>query len=58
MKTCFVKLECRFLIGSAANENAKFPYKTAQSRAYIKINGMVWYGIHRIDLSQKTKFCH
>ena len=42
MKTCFVKLECRFLIESTANENAKFPYKTAQSRAYIKTNGMAY----------------
>ena len=32
------KLEYRFLVQGTTNENAAFPYKTAQSKANVKTN--------------------
>ena len=40
MKTFFKKLEKRFLVESTKIKNASFPYKTALSKANVKVNRM------------------
>ena len=40
MKTFFKKLEYRFLVEATKIETISFPFKTALSEGYVKINRM------------------